>query len=156
MRWIDAWLDPESGRIVLLQKTILPLLDTYRQVDRKSLEAGGILLGCRRDPHLEVARITEPGVGDVRKRIFFDRRDPCHQRGAIEAWRDSGRFIDYLGDWHTHPEPSPTPSGVDFEQWRLLRGQTNIDPMLELIVGTKEMWVGLVVNGKVRRLIPIT
>lgn len=156
MRWIDAWLDPESGRIVSLQKTILPRLDTYRQVDRKSLEAGGVLLGCRRDPHIEVARITEPGAGDVRRRTFFERCDPSHQRDATKAWHDSGQFIDYLGDWHTHPEPFPTPSGVDFEQWRLSRGQTNIDPMLELIIGTEEMWVGLVVNGKVRRLISIT
>lgn len=156
MRRIDTWLDPESGRIVLLQKTILPLLDTYRQVDRKSLEAGGVLLGCRRDPHLEVTRITEPASGDVRRRTYFDRRDPCHQRDAIKAWRDSGQYIDYLGDWHTHPEPSPTPSGVDFKQWRLSRGKTNIDPMLELIIGTEEVWVGLVSNGKVRRLTPIT
>jgi hypothetical protein len=45
---------------------------------------------------------------------------------------------------------------VDFEQWRLSRGKTKIDPMLELIIGTEGMWVGLVVNGKVRRLTPTT
>jgi integrative and conjugative element protein (TIGR02256 family) len=80
----------------------------------------------------------------------------CHQRGAVEAWHASGRFIDYVGDWHTHPEPSPTPSGVDLDQWCLLREQTSIDPMLELIFGTEEMWVGLVVKGETRRLVPAT
>ncbi len=155
MRCVETWFDPESGRIVLLQTTILRLLDTYRQVSSMSLEAGGVLLGYRRDPHLEVMRITEPGVGDRRKRTFFDRRDSCHQKGAIQAWRDSGRFIDYVGDWHTHPEPSPIPSNVDLEQWRLLPVRTEIDPMLEIIIGTEDMWIGLVVNGKVRRLTPI-
>lgn len=138
----------------MLQTPVLQLLDTYRQVNMSSLEAGGILLGYRRDPHLEVARITKPGVDDVRKRSFFDRRDTCHQSGAIEAWRNSGQFIDYVGDWHTHPEPYPTPSRIDLEQWYSLRDQVNLNPMLELIIGTEELWVGLVVKGKARRLVP--
>lgn len=154
MRWINTWLEPESGRIVLLQKAILPFFDMYRQADRKSLEAGGILLGYRRDPHLEVIQITEPGYGDVRERYYFDRRDLSHQRNAIKAWRNSGRFIDYVGEWHTHPEPSPAPSNFDLQQWYLSRKKTNIDPMLELIIGTEEIWVGLVMKGEVRRLIP--
>jgi integrative and conjugative element protein (TIGR02256 family) len=154
MRWINTWLDPNSGRIVLLQAKILPLLDMYRQLDMKSVEAGGILLGYRRGAHLEVIRISEPCCNDIRKRMFFDRRDPCHQQQAIAAWRESGQFIDYVGEWHTHPEKSPTPSGLDLRQWHVLRKRTEDDPMLELIIGTEEMWAGLIVKGNIRTLIP--
>lgn len=154
MRWINAWLEPKSGRIVLLRAAILPLLDVHRQIDRNSLEAGGVLLGYRRDPHIEVVQISEPGPADIRRRTFFDRTDANHQKQATETWRTSGCFIDYVGDWHTHPEPSPTPSSVDIEQWRSLEGRTILDPLLELIIGTKEIWAGLIIRGKVRALIP--
>jgi len=152
---MNTWLEPESGRIVLLQAAVLPLLDMYRQINRNSLEAGGILLGYRRDPHFEVVRVTEPGPTDIRSRTFFDRRDESHQRQAIETWRTSGCFIDYVGEWHTHPEPLPTPSSVDIAQWRSLESRTILDPMLELIIGTTEVWAGLIVGGKIRDLTAI-
>jgi len=153
MRLIAVWEHAASGRIVLFRPNVLELLRVYRQADRAP-EAGGILLGYRRDPHFEVTEITEPGTTDIRKRIFFDRCDPSHQKTAVRVWRESEKFIDYIGDWHSHPEPLPTPSGYDLNQWRKLRKKTNFDPMIQIIVGTDAMWVGLVVRGETTDLVP--
>lgn len=154
MRWINAWLEPDLGRIILLQATILPILAAHQQLSRGCPEAGGILLGYRRGPHLEVTELSEPGADDTRGRTFFDRRDPCHQRKAIKEWRASGHYMDYIGDWHTHPEPSPKPSNLDIEQWCSFESQTTPEPMIELIIGTEGMWVGLIDKGKVWTLVP--
>lgn len=154
MRWIDTWFDKESGRIILLQPVLAPTFHTYRQVASKLTEAGGILLGYRRDPHLEVTQVTEPGLRDIRRRMFFDRRDESHKRFAIEAWNSSGQFLDYVGDWHTHPEPAPSPSLIDRKQWQSFRTNKAENPMLQVIVGTEEIWVGLVVGGVARTLLP--
>jgi len=153
MRWIDSWIDKESGQIIILRLVVFSIFSKYRQVDHWSAEAGGILLGYRRDPHLDVVQITEPGLRDTRSRMLFDRRDESHKRLAIEAWLSSGQYIDYLGDWHTHPESTPSPSRIDLEQWRSFRNTLD-NPMLEVIVGTDQIWVGLVVNGLARTLAP--
>lgn len=62
--------------------------------------------------------------------------------------------MDYIGDWHTHPEPSPKPSNLDIEQWCSFESQTTPEPMIELIIGTEGMWVGLIDKGKVWTLVP--
>ena len=49
---------------------------------------------------------------------------------------------DYLGEWHTHPEDWPKPSGKDLREWRiLLREQRR--PLVFLIVGFQGRWVGV-------------
>ena len=139
---------------MVLRAQLVPLLDKYRQLDTGSSEGGGILLGYRRDPHIDVVRASQPGKRDVRRRMFFDRCDPSHQQEATKAWRESGKLIDYVGDWHTHAEAHPKPSIFDVNQWRLLREQTTHDPMLQVIVGTESSWVGIVESGEPRVLIP--
>ena len=50
--------------------------------------------------------------------------------------------MDYLGEWHTHPEDLPKPSDKDLREWRiLLREQRR--PLVFLIVGLKGCWVGV-------------
>jgi integrative and conjugative element protein (TIGR02256 family) len=57
--------------------------------------------------------------------------------------------LHFLGDWHTHPEPHPTPSGTDLESMRdcFNRSKKQVNYFIMIIVGTStpdlSLWVSL-------------
>jgi integrative and conjugative element protein (TIGR02256 family) len=110
-------------------------------------EAGGILLGRYIiDAHdVVIDRVTVPLPGDRRSRFRFTRCDKEHQRIADRAWNRSHRTCTYLGEWHTHPEAVPHPSGVDQNDWRRkLREDRYAESLFFIIVGINEVriWEG--------------
>jgi integrative and conjugative element protein (TIGR02256 family) len=115
------------------------------------MEAGGVLLGLRRDPHIEVVSATLPSEGDERRRYRFCRASKGHQRAASRAWKDSGKLIDYVGEWHTHPEDWPSPSRLDRIEL-LRRAQEHRDSLVELIVGWRETFGAIADDGRYLRL----
>ena len=54
--------------------------------------------------------------------------------------RGSAGTIGYVGEWHTHPEPVPSPSGQDCANWRNLVRQTK-HPLAFVILGTDGLFV---------------
>lgn len=107
----------------------------YRQTANSAPEAGGVLLGSRRGPHFEIVEATAPQRADLRTRFSFVRIGSVHRKLARRQWKKSGRQHGYLGEWHTHAEPSPTPSLVDRLGWQVLFKQMR-QPLIHLIVGT--------------------
>ena len=73
---------------------------------------------------------------------FFFRSNK-HNRLVYKVWCDSDRTETLIGLWHTHPEPVPTPSGVDFEDWRktLFHGDYVGDFLVFMIIGTQQIRV---------------
>ena len=53
----------------------------------------------------------------------------------------------YVGDWHSHPEPSPTPSQIDIQSIREMyrRSRHGLASFLMVIVGTSPDESGLYV-----------
>ncbi|MFN4351677.1 MAG: Mov34/MPN/PAD-1 family protein [Hylemonella sp.] len=131
-----------SSARVLVEPQVLAHLSRFRQINNDTTEAGGILLGYRRGEHLHVVDTTDPMVGDLRTRYSFDRRDPGHQAAATSAWQASGGCVDYLGEWHTHPELHPKPSSLDLREWRVL-GHSKADPLVLMILGIQGSWFGI-------------
>jgi integrative and conjugative element protein (TIGR02256 family) len=82
-------------------------------------EAGGVLLGraFEASDNLIVDEVTTPQPSDKRHRFRFFRTQKGHQKIIDGAWEKSGGIQNYLGEWHTHPEPIPTPSKIDIENW---------------------------------------
>jgi integrative and conjugative element protein (TIGR02256 family) len=145
-----------SGRIVLFRREIWPLLEPFRQLQPDSPEAGGILLGYRRDPHIEITLSSTPGSKDVRRRFFFERLDECHQHLASTEWGHSDGYIDYLGEWHSHPEPHPHPSLLDLREWQHLgKTRKSRDPLILMIVGTDSCWAGIGALKEILNLSPL-
>lgn len=141
--------------LVLIEGSVLSVIARYRQLTRHAPEAGGILLGCRRGAHLHVTQLTVPGPKDVATRVSFERKDRCHQQQALRAWEQSGHTVDYLGEWHTHPERSPTPSPTDRRAWAEILQKRN-EPHAFLIAGTEVvLWAGCAIMGALARLTPI-
>jgi integrative and conjugative element protein (TIGR02256 family) len=103
----------EKTAEVLIEDYVIDVINPYKQLKARAREAGGILLGYRRGAHMHIVAATIPGPLDTRNRASFWRRDPSHQTKALVEWRRSNSTMDYLGEWHTHPEVQPSPSGVD-------------------------------------------
>jgi len=111
-------------------------------------EAGGVLMGrqIRDCEDIVVDEVSTPMKGDKRSRFMFIRGARLHQDLLIRKWRESGGTCTYLGEWHTHPEPTPTPSCLDVREWKrkLSRDSYAGDSLFFIIVGTERLrvWEG--------------
>ena len=129
----------KSG-LILIEENVVRILNNWRQIGRQS-EAGGILIGYRRPPHIHVIACTTPCKKDKRTRSGFMRQDPNHSVIAREHWKNSSGQAYYLGEWHTHPIGIPTPSSVDRKEWSKLRRSRLGSQLLFIIVG-RSQWYG--------------
>lgn len=131
-----------SESMLLVQRQVLDEISAYARNVSPTLEAGGLLLGYRRYQHIHVMTATFPGKTDECRPHLFGRRDPSHQDIATFEWKHSGRKMDWVGEWHSHLEPVPSPSTVDAKSWanQVFRRQAN---MAYVIVGTEGCWIGL-------------
>jgi integrative and conjugative element protein (TIGR02256 family) len=139
----DAW--------ILIEEEALEIVGRYRQSSPGASEGGGVLLGYRRGNHLHVTQATVPSERDERSRFSFDRFDRRHGWFVMRRWKGSNQRCDYLGEWHTHPESHPSPSGTDEREWRKLH-TSNPRPLLFWIEGTADRWLGLGFEKKISRL----
>lgn len=139
-----------SARL-LIDDAVLDLVMGNRQLKNTDAEAGGILLGLRRDDHLHVTGLTTPCPADQRSRMGFQRKDEFHQAKALVAWQESGGVVDYIGEWHSHPERHPSPSSIDIREWKSIC-LFQRKPMVFLIAGTfAPSWVGVGDNNDIRQ-----
>lgn len=141
-------LTTSSGIRVKLDGVVVARLATYRQTRPRQHEAGGVLLGRHLldSGDIVVDDISEPMPGDTRSRFGFRRQQKSHQIRVDNAWLASRGTCVYLGEWHTHPEPDPTPSSTDLADWRrhLQVDVFDGDCLYFLIVGTRALrvWEG--------------
>ena len=96
--------------IVIHESVISELSEYYVE---NSKEVGGLLLG-----HLvnsTTYEVTEIEYICARKStpISYQRDVKEAQRIINERWSESDGEINYLGEWHTHPNISASPSGTD-------------------------------------------
>jgi integrative and conjugative element protein (TIGR02256 family) len=138
----------QDGSGVKLSSEALSEMRAFRQTRANHTEAGGILLGryivgCR---DVVIDEITIPMQGDKRMRLAFRRSPERHQEVIDSRWEASRGTCQYLGEWHTHPELSPTPSSTDLSDWRrrLRADQFAGDSLLFIIMGIREVrvWEG--------------
>lgn len=128
---------------ILIEREVWQKIIPHRQRDTAAPEAGGILLGYRRGEHLHVIDATLPQAEDHSSRFQFTRAKQPHQDIALARWEESSGTIDYLGDWHTHPEGNPSPSGLDASEWRKIYLPRAV-PMLFIILGRSSgVWIGV-------------
>lgn len=109
-------------------------------------ERGGILLGTRRGAHFHVVDATLPMIGDRGSRFTFRRGRAGHSEIARKRWLQSRHVIDWLGEWHSHPQAIPTPSSIDLNSWRRITDRRRA-PMLFLILGYQASWIGMMQPG---------
>jgi integrative and conjugative element protein (TIGR02256 family) len=146
-----------NGGRIKVTAAVLRVMQSYAQHGRRATEAGGVLLGryLQGSADVVVDAVTVPMPGDKRSRYSFYRAKARHQAAIDATWQASGGTCTYLGEWHTHPETYPTPSGIDTTDWRRrLRTDDYHDELFFLIVGTVEIraWSG---KGALLNLTPM-
>lgn len=145
MQYLSEWSTEDRKRFVVLAPEVLTVFLKYRQRFFWQPESGGILLGRRRGKHLEVLLATEPNLHDKRSTHSFLREAVGHAEVAQQAWLKGDRQIDYLGEWHTHPQAIPIPSGIDRAEWcKLALHRHDKSRLLAIVVGTKGLRVELI------------
>ena len=102
----------DSGQTLVLARPVIAHLDRYRQRRDTSREAGGQLFARFMDRTVRVERATGPRSTDRRSRWSF-LPDRLAERREVKRLFRIG--LNYVGDWHTHPERVPRPSGTDVD-----------------------------------------
>ena len=143
MRLLSDWSSIGGEVLLHFSSEVMAVFEANVQTERRP-ESGGILLGTVHDHGMLITHATVPSRFDRQLPMFLSREARGHRAVAQRMWRASGGIVRYLGDWHTHPEDDPSPSGIDLREWHqlaLLRNDGR--PALSVIVGRREMHVEL-------------
>lgn len=156
MPYVTSWTTPDCRTLLNLEEAVVQVFRQHAQVRSSDPEAGGILLGTVHGLSMIINEATIPSAWDTRLRYFFDRLPFGHGSIASARWKDSDGIIRYLGEWHTHPEDIPHPSGIDRSEWkRVSKRRLDGRPLLAIIVGRKELHVELVTANGGSTLYPL-
>jgi integrative and conjugative element protein (TIGR02256 family) len=147
--------DQPHGPSVSLSEGVLDVLDRYRQRSAWKKESGGQLFARFAGVNTLVIEASIPNRLDIRSRFGFV---PHQSTQNAQIRRQFAKGLHFVGDWHSHPEETPTPSPTDIRSMRecLIRSQHDLKALLLVIVGNRlgaeGLWVGLVSRTHVRRL----
>ena len=152
-----AYAVGQSGQTLILTDAVLVHLDSHRQLDAKSREAGGQLFACIDESNIVVERATGPRPSDRRSILSFVPDRIAERREINNLFRAGMHFV---GDWHTHPEPQPRPSKTDIRSFRNMfrKSRHQLAGFVMIIVGTAEapdgLFVGVSDGKKLEELAP--
>ena len=146
----------QDNRIwVELESKVLQEIKKYQNKGEFFLEAGGILVGIH-DIKSKVYRITDitwPQETDKCLTYRFYRKENGHQEIMDELWEQSGYVKSYLGEWHTHNQKNPSPSLIDYTNWkRIAKRKHNYENLFFIIVGTECIGIWTVENDVVKKI----
>lgn len=145
MHFMSAWATDDRRVLLNFAEAALETFLQHIQIKNSDGEAGGLLLGTVHGSNMLITEATVPTAWDKRFRFFFERFPFGHDAIALARWTASQRTVRYLGEWHTHPEDHPHPSGLDRSEWnRTSSKRQDKRPMLAVIVGRKNLYVELV------------
>ncbi|NCN65893.1 MAG: hypothetical protein GW908_00520 [Thiomicrospira sp.] len=145
MHTMNSWATPDRRILVNFAEPVMALFEYHTQTLPSDCEAGGLLLGTVHGSNISVIEATVPTAWDKRFQYLFERMPFGHRTIAQARWKASGGTVRYLGEWHTHPQDYPRPSGIDRIEWnKLSRKRADDRPMLAVIVGRKNLYVELV------------
>lgn len=127
---------------VLMPRAILGELSKEASSWSNKIERGGLLLGYRKGDAIEISDVTFPGFWDRASPILFQRSERSHRKHALRAWIKSGKTVDWVGEWHTHPSGGVEPSFIDINNWDRIVKHTNRN-MAFLILGNQKLYCAL-------------
>lgn len=130
----------------------------HRQLGAADAEAGGQLFARLSAGRVDIEVATGPRPADRRARFYF-APSRTHERREIRDLHRRG--LHYVGDWHTHPEPLPSPSSHDLRNIREIFTQSchAYAGILIVIMGQLEppagIFVGIANDQEIIALVPL-
>lgn len=134
-----------DGTAVKIEAHVLEHLALHRQTSCLKKEAGGQLFARIRPREWTIVRATGPRKSDWRSRFGYHPNRKAEREEIERLFADGLHFV---GDWHTHPQKIPRPSGTDtrsMDETVALSGH-DLPGFLLLIVGTAPFPQGLWVS----------
>jgi integrative and conjugative element protein (TIGR02256 family) len=105
----------------------------------KPQETGGTLVGHYSEDRREafVTRALEANTGARKQRARFYRPPDDVDGQLARIYEESAGLTHYLGEWHTHPRATPTPSPTDLSTLRSLAKSRSVatDTPFMIILG---------------------
>jgi len=141
-------------RLVFTAK-VLSHFERNRQRRLTGREAGGQLFARFTQDAIVVEVATGPYRTDKRSRFFFTPDRRREQRDIDIHFKERLHFV---GNWHTHPEKIPAPSGLDLKntRQRYVESEHTLKAFLMVIVGLailpSGIYVALVDNAALNAL----
>lgn len=134
-----------SGQMIEFAPSVLARFDAHRQTRFWHCEAGGQLFARFSDTVVVVGASTGPRPTDFRTPISY-RPDRKAEQAEIELMHADQWH--YVGDWHTHPQSVPSPSGTDLTTIKSTfnKSEHSLRGMLIVIVGRQTFPAGLFVG----------
>lgn len=134
-----------SGQRLVFKAPVIERFLRYRQLKWWSLEAGGQLFARFVVPDIIVEEATGPRRTDWRTRCSYRPNRRAEQKEIISR---HARGLHFVGDWHTHPEPVPTPSFEDKTSMSEIvdRSRHGLNGFVMVVVGQKNFPDGLFVS----------
>lgn len=125
------------------------LLSVLEELSREAnfrypLETGGVLLGVTQQNAVQISDVVGPGPKARHARYSFQPDDVWQNEQIANLYETSGRELEYLGDWHTHPDASnPNLSRLDrlrLKQISRYRYARQPNPLMGILFGRPEYW----------------
>ncbi|CAM3435621.1 Mov34/MPN/PAD-1 family protein [Sphingobacterium prati] len=128
---------------IVIHRGPLDILERFTQNGAKAHEAGGIIVGKIINEQINIIKLSVPSRMDKSSRMSFDRNKDSAQIILDYEFHNSNGQFTYLGEWHTHPEPFPTPSNTDLQMLKQQFKNNRImtDFIILLIKGTKGIYL---------------
>lgn len=124
----------------------LDILERFTQHNRKAPESGGVLIGKLINSQVNITKLSVPTILDQASRTNFERSKKGAQIILDYEFYNSNGQLTYLGEWHTHPEPFPTPSSTDLTMLKdqFKNNKLNTDFLILLIKGTEGLYLRVI------------
>lgn len=128
------------GRAVTVWLTEHALNSIAAEAERiYPLETGGVLLGWRSGSDRVIADMRGPGPAALHGRYRFFPDHPWQISEIRQAFRESRGDLDYLGDWHSHPDGFPLMSPEDLSTLRRISRKVR-EPVTLIVAGGQKTW----------------
>lgn len=133
-----------SGQTLHFTDEVLLHVSAHRQTKLWHREAGGLLFARIEGASITIEDITGPRRDDRRSRCSYEGDREAEQE---EIYNRHRLGLEYVGDWHTHPQRRPKPSGIDDRTMssRVQESRHQLLGFVFVIVGTDKFPAGLTV-----------
>ena len=137
-----------------IKEVVLETLRGYAQ--HEGNEMCGVLTGSQIDEKtFRISKVSPPCVA-------HNSRCGC-VRDAVKAnefisldYAESEHTRVYVGEWHTHPEKNPSPSGTDYNSIisNFVTSEICVSFLLMIIVGTKSIYYSIYNGSEFVTIVP--
>ena len=140
-----SFTSPQLDWDLFIEPAVVRHLTENRQKKPNAPEVGGQLFGSFEKFCVRVSLASGPREADKKSRFSFFPSRRKENTEIKDRFRDG---LHYVGDWHTHPEPYPTPSRIDLRSMEdcFQNSRHSLSHFVMIIVGQANLPAGLWVS----------